>query len=140
MPDIIANPPTPSCYPPVSGSGIAQSQLLDADLSALARGARARRQRPFSDPPGLTQSDVARLLQIRCKFAAPKTKKPRICATNRENLLEIPCRFRKPARPSQGFRGFRPATVRCQQQEQQGAQFAPRLRRPRPGKARPVGP
>jgi len=90
MLDIIADPPAPTSYPPDSGLGIAQSQSLDPDLSALARGARARRQRPFGDPSGLTQSDVARLLQIRCKFAAPKTKKPRICATNREIYWKFP--------------------------------------------------
>jgi hypothetical protein len=124
MPNIIADLPAPARYPPVSGSSIAQSQSFDADLSGLARVAKGR----SSNPRGPTQSDVARLLQIRCKFAAPKTKKPRICAANRENLLEIPCSCSKPARPSQGFRGFRPAAFRCQQQEQQVAKFAPRQR------------
>jgi hypothetical protein len=92
--------------------------------AARGRGAKG----PFSDPPGLTQSDAARLLQIRCKSAAPKTKKPRICATNRENLLQVLCRFSKRARQNQGFRGFRPAAFGCQQHEQQGAKFALRRR------------
>lgn len=128
MPDIIADPPAPAGCPPVSGSGIAQSRSLDPDLSGLTRGARARGHGPFRQADRLTGRDAGRWLLIGCKLAASKTKNPRICATNRENSLQIPCRFSQPSRPSQGFCGFPPAAMRGMLQEQPGAKFAPRRR------------
>lgn len=95
----------------------------------VSRAARGRAPVGRSDKqPGLTGRNAGRWLLIGCKLAAPKTKNPRICATNRETLLQIRCRFSKRARPSQGFRGFPPAAIRCRQQEQPGAKFALRRR------------
>jgi hypothetical protein len=129
MPDIIFDPRAPACYRPISGSGIAKSQSLDPDLSGLARVARARRQRPFRQAPW---ADRKGTLLVCCRFAAREPGKPRICATNRENLLQIPCRCSKRSRPSQVFCGFPPAAIPGMQHEQQDTKLALCRRRPGP--------
>lgn len=98
-------------------------------ISTVSRAARGGAPIGRSDKqPGLIGRGAGCWLLFGCKLAAPKTKNPRICATNRENLLQIPCRFSQPSRPSQGFRGFPPSAIRCRQQEQPGAKFALRRR------------
>src|SRR5437868_78595 len=52
MPDIIADPPDPTCYSPVPRTGIEQSQSLAPDLfSPRARDARGRFARGHSGNP-----------------------------------------------------------------------------------------
>ena len=104
----IADPPAPACCSPVSGSGIAQSQSLDL-ISPVSRAARGGAPIGHSDKqPGLIGRGAGWWLLFGCKLAAPKTKNPRICATNRENSLQIPCRFSQKSRPSQGLCGVLP--------------------------------
>jgi hypothetical protein len=105
MPDIIADPHSPRCYPAVPGSGIERYQSLGPDLfSSRARDRAALHRGHSGNPHGLAGG---RLL-VCCRFAARKIKKPGIPAANGENLLQIPCRFSKRIALGQGFRDVRP--------------------------------
>jgi len=87
------------------GSRNKESQSLDPDLSSPRRAAH---------PGNPARRCVARLQrickgflqQIRYRFAARKTEKPRISATDGENLLWISCRCSENGATGEDFRGF----------------------------------
>jgi hypothetical protein len=122
------HPPVIPLFAESDSGDLNQLILISPATHGVAEG------RP-GNPRRLTKRDAVRLLQFRCRFAAPKEQKPKVSAANRARLLQISCRFSKAARPGQGFRFSRRAALRCMQQEQQGA-ICP-VRRPgsQPGNA-----